>query len=174
MPLPRAWHVPRPARLQVFHEKHDRVCAKIPSRFALYPLVANRDLPARDRWADRAANGGLVPLSDAASAIDSTRRYHRAPPSGPGRTRNRAATRILVRGTFEIPTAVLRWREPRNSQTPFPASVALTFLQLDTLLRQDADSEDQRRQLNHQSLRALNPPASLAQGAGSLARLPVR
>src|SRR5437773_4269837 len=160
---------------------------RVPLRIILWHAIAgarfiarNKKIPGgvlallADRWADRAANGGLVPLSDAASAIDSTRRYHRAPPSGPGRTRNRAATRILVRGTFEIPTAVLRWREDRKSQTPFPASVALTFLQLDTLLRQDAGLEDQRWQLNHQSLRALNLPVSLAQGAALLARSPVR
>ena len=74
----------------------------------------------------------------------------------------RATTRTLVRRMLGILIAVVRRREPRNSKTLFPASAASVFLQGDTLPRQDGARSDQHRQLQCQSLRLLNPAASLA------------
>src|ERR1700730_4591892 len=78
-----------------------------------------------DRAADHGAKRVLFRLSDAAAAIDSMPRYRRSLPSAPGKMRTRATTLTLVRRMLGILIAVLRRREPRNSQTPFPKFAAL-------------------------------------------------
>src|SRR5436189_6130808 len=85
--------------------------------------------PARfvDLAIERITRFALFLLIDIALANDSMQRNRHSPPSGRGKMRSCAARRLPGHKTFGIPTAVLRWRERRNSQTLSPGCNALVF-----------------------------------------------